>query len=70
MACSVSFHFLKGTTSQNVLISKFTINQLHVDFIRKDCKRHYKVGQLKVGQVLQTGTGITKRDNFYLKVGQ
>ena len=69
MACSVSFHFLKGTTSQNVLTSKFTINQLHVDFIRKDFKRHYKVGQLKIGQVLQTA-GITKRDNFYLKVGQ
>ena len=28
------------------------------------------MGQLKEGQVLQTGTGITKRDNFYLKVGQ
>ena len=46
------------------------MNQLHVDFITKDCKRHYKVGQLKVGQVLLIGTGITKRDKFYLKVGQ
>ena len=26
-----------------------SINQLHVDFIAKDCKHHYKVGQLKVG---------------------
>ena len=53
--------------SQNVLTRKFTIIKLHVDFITKDCKRHYKVGQLKVGLVLQTGTGITKQDNFYLK---
>ena len=46
------------------------MNQLHVDFITKDCKRHYKVGQLKVGQVFQIETGIPKQDNFYLKVGQ
>ena len=52
-------------TSQNVLTSKFTTNQLYVDFITKDCKLHYKVGQRKVGYVLQTGTGIIKRDNFY-----
>ena len=70
MACSVPFHFSQVTTSQNVLISKFTINQLYVDFITEDCKLHYKVGQLKVGQVLQIGTGITKRGNFYLKVGR
>ena len=44
------------------------MNQFHVDFITKDCKRHYKVGQLKE-QVLQTRTGITKQGNFYLKVG-
>ena len=44
------------------------MNQLHVDFITKGC--NYKVGQLKVGQVLLIGTGITKRDKFYLKVGQ
>ena len=43
------FYFLQATTSQNVLTSKFTINQLHVDFITKDYKRHYKVEQLKVG---------------------
>ena len=70
MACFASFYFLQATTSQNVLTSKFTINQLHVDFITKDCKRYYKVGQLKVGYVLQIGTGIAKRDNFYLKMGQ
>ena len=70
MACSVSFHFLQATASQNVLTSKFTINQLHVDFITKDSQRHYKVGQLKEGYILQTGRGITKRDSFYLKVGQ
>ena len=29
------------------------MNHIHVDFITKDCLRHYKVGQLKVGQVLQ-----------------
>ena len=69
MACSASFQFSQAATSQNVLTSKFTINQLHVDFITKDYKLHYKVGQLKVGQVLQTGIGMIKRDNFYLKVG-
>ena len=36
----------------------------------KDRKHHYKVRQFKVGKVLQTGTGIKKRDNFHLKVGQ
>ena len=59
------FIFLQATASLNVLTCKFTMNQLHVD-----CKRHYKVGQLKVGQVLKIGTGITKQDNFYLKMGQ
>ena len=62
MACSILFHFLQATTSQNVLTSKFAINQFHADFITKDWKHNYKVGQLKVGQVLQTGTGITKQD--------
>ena len=52
------------------MASKFTINQLHVDFITNDCKRHYKVGELKVGYALQTGVGITKRNNLYSKVGQ
>ena len=70
MACSAPFHFLQATASLNVLTCKFTMNQLHVDFITKDCKRHYKVGQLKVEQVLKIGTGITKQDNFYLKMGQ
>ena len=46
------------------------MNQLHVDFITKVCKRHYQVGQLKVGQALQIGTGIAKRSNFLQKVGQ
>ena len=41
--------FLRATTSQNVLISKFTINQLDEDFITKNCKHHYQVGELKVG---------------------
>ena len=66
----LSFHFSQATTSQNVLTCKFTIKKLHVDFITKDSKRHYKVRQLKIRQVLKTGTGITKWDNFYLKVGQ
>ena len=65
----VSF-FFQATASHNVLTYKFTMNQLHVDFITKHCQGHYKVGQLKVGQVLQIGTGIIKRDNFYIKVGQ
>ena len=30
-----SFHFLKATTSQKFLVCKFTINQLHADFITK-----------------------------------
>ena len=62
--------FLQAVTSQNVLHCKFTMNQLHVDFIIKDCKHHYKVEQLKLWQVLQIGTGITKWGNIYLKVGQ
>ena len=48
MACSELFHFLQATTLQNVLNCIFAINQLHVDFISKDCKCHYKVGQLEV----------------------
>ena len=35
MACSASFHFLQATPSQNILICKFTMNQLHVDYITK-----------------------------------
>ena len=35
--------FFTSKTSLNVLTSKFAINQLHVDFIKKDCKRHYEV---------------------------
>ena len=35
MACSEPFHFLQATKSQNVLTSKFTINQLHVRFYYK-----------------------------------
>ena len=45
-------------------------NELYVDFIIKDCKHHYKVGQLKVWQVLQIGARITKRVNIYVKLGQ
>ena len=41
--------YFTSKTSQNVLTSTFTINQLHIDFITKDWKRHHKVGQLKVG---------------------
>ena len=63
MACSVSFLVLQAATSENVLTCKFTMNKLHVDFIIKDCQRHYKLGQ--VGQVLQIGAGITKWNNFF-----
>ena len=70
MACSASFRFLQATKSQNIMTCKFTMNQLHVDFITQDSKRHYKVGQLIVGEVLQIGPDITKQDNFYLKAGQ
>ena len=62
--------FTSNVMSQNVLTFKFTINQLHVGFITKDCKYHYNVGQLKVGFVLQIGPGITKQNNFFKKVGQ
>ena len=43
-------------------------NLLWINFIYillpKDCKHHYKVGQLKVGQMLQIGTGIYKEGKF------
>ena len=72
IACSATFHFLQAATLQKVLTCKFTMNQftMNVAFIAKDFKRHYKVEQLKIGQVLQIGICITKQDNFYLKVGQ
>ena len=69
MACSRPFHFLQATKSQNVLTCKFTTNQLHADFITKEFKRCYEMGQLQVVQVLQSGAGITKRDNFVTKWG-
>ena len=70
MVCSGSFHFLQATTSQNILTCKFTVNQLYVAFITKEYKGvRYEVGQLKVGQVLQSGVGITRRGNFRYKVG-
>ena len=65
MVFSASLRF-----SENDLICKFTLNQFHVDFVANDCKRYYKMEQPKVGQLLQTGTGFTTWENFYLKVGQ
>ena len=66
MASSGSFHFSQATISQNVLTYKFTINQLHVDFITMEWKRYYQMEQVKVGQVLQSGaTFITKSANYY-----
>ena len=53
MDFSASFHF-----SEDDLISKFTMNQLHVDFIKKDYKIRHNMAQPKVGQILQTGTFI------------
>ena len=41
------------------------MNQFHVDSIAKDCKHNYKVGQLKVGQILQIGTGIYKEEQLF-----
>ena len=50
---------------------KFTINQLHADFMIKECKRCYKVGKLKVGQklgdVLQIGATFVTRWGYYNK---
>ena len=57
--------WLVPTMSQNVLTCKFTINQLHIVFIGKACKCHYKVRQFKVGQILQIGTGIHKDGNLF-----
>ena len=62
-------YFLQATSSHNAFTCRFTMNQLHADFITKDCKHHYQVGLLKVGQVLQIRASTTKRDNFYLKRG-
>ena len=70
MACSGWFHFPQATTSQNVLTCEFTINQLHVDFITKYCKCNYKVEQLKVGQVLQSGATFIRKQGNYYKVVQ
>ena len=56
--------FLTSKTPESDFICKFNMNQLDVDFITEDCKRHYKMGQLKVGYVLQIGTTfIQKWDN-------
>ena len=56
--------FFTSKTPESDFIYKFNINQLDVDFITEDCKRHYKMGQLKVGYVLQIGiTFIQKWDN-------
>ena len=44
LACCDLFRvvpFFTSNTSQNVLTCKFTINQLHDDFITKDCKSCY-----------------------------
>ena len=46
------FHFLQATKSQNVLACKFTTNLLHIDFLTKECKHCYDVGQFQVVQVL------------------
>ena len=80
LACSRSLHFLQVTASKNVLISKFTINQLHVDFITKQVECHYKVGQLfciakqgkwyyNVGQILQSGATSTTKWGKHYKEG-
>ena len=56
--------FLQTTALQNVLTCKFTMKQLHGDFITKNYKRHYKVGQLKVVQVLQIGHVLQRGTTF------
>ena len=63
----LSFHFLQATTLQNVLTCKFTMSKVHVDFIKRDCKRHYKVGELKVEQDYKLGQVL--QSDFYSKMG-
>ena len=64
---------LQATTSQNVLICKFTINQLlqrSASVIIKRIKRD-RFLNCKAGQaVLPSREGAFKWDNFYYKVGQ
>ena len=66
-------HSLLTTASQNVLACKFTINQLHVGFIRKwgqvllqsePAFLYYKTGQV----LLQSRAVFTKWGNFYDKM--
>ena len=59
--------FLQATKSQNVLTCKYTINQLHADFITKKRKRCYEVGQLQVMQVLQSRATFVTKWGFYYK---
>ena len=49
--------------SQNVLSGKFTLNQLHLDFIKKWGKRFVIYGS---SGVLQVGQVLKKWDNFFV----
>ena len=56
MACSLSFHFLQATTSQNVFTCQFIINQL----------------LQRIAMPLKNGTAfwITRRGKWYYKIEQ
>ena len=43
------------------------MSKVHVDFIKRDCKRHYKVGELKVEQDYKLGQVL--QSDFYSKMG-
>ena len=67
---------LQATTSQNVLTSKFTVNQLHIDFKAKQVVLQSKVGIIKWGsfnykveQLLISGATFNKKWSRYYKEG-
>ena len=69
LACYGLFRMVPLSTSNDVT-ECFDLRIYHkstsLDFITKYCKCNYKVEQLKVGQVLQSGaTFITKQGNYY-----
>ena len=59
MTCSRSFHVLQAMASQNYW--QITINQFHIDFIKKGGKSYYDLGQLWY---------IAKLGKWYYKVRQ
>ena len=73
MTCFKPFHFLQAAKSQNVLTCKFTVNQLHVDFVTRSASvvmkcDSFKQGRYyKMGQVLQNGATFFTKWGYYYK---